>query len=124
MSYNGKIVDFSKYELKKEVELSKMEVELNANQEARDAIKEAKAARIKVEETRKRVEGEVQKLKADYKELSTKAGNAALKIEVFQKLAKDLGLEAPSDLKSELGLMKDHMKLGDSMQGTLTKITL
>jgi hypothetical protein len=124
MGYNGKIVDLSKYEVKKEVELSRMEVELNANQEARDAIKEAKAARLKVEDTKKVVESAVQKLKADYKDLSTKSSNAALKIEVFQKLAKDLGLDAPSDLKSDLGLMKDHRKLGDSMQATLTKITL
>jgi uncharacterized protein YihD (DUF1040 family) len=109
---------------KQEVELSKMEVELALVDDMKASIKAAKDARIKVASTASAVRAAIEGLKKDYKELYNKALEAGTNIENYQKAAKELGLDVPNDIKSELGLMKDHRKLGDTMQGKLTKIEL
>jgi hypothetical protein len=106
------------------VSLKSEVVELGLNEDMRAAIKAAKDARVKVEDTKKTVRQAIDKLKAEYKDLQTKALEAGVKIEQFQKTAKELGLDSPADIKNELGLMRDHQKLGNAKQGELTKITL
>lgn len=106
------------------VSLKSEKVELGLNEDMRAAIKAAKDARVKVEDTKKSVRAAIDKLKADYKDLQSKALEAGVKIEQFQKAAKELGLDAPADLKNEQGLMRDHQKLGNAKQAELTKISL
>jgi cell wall assembly regulator SMI1 len=128
MSYRGKMIDLSKYERygkeKEAVELAKMEVELALMDDMKAALKDAKDARLRVNTTVSSVRSAIEGLKNEYKNLRTKALDAGTRIEAYEKAAKDLGLNVPADIKSDKGLMKDFQKLGDTMQGKLTKIEL